>query len=252
MESRLILLTNDDGIESSALHLAAERLQKAGRVVVVAPRGEQSASSHRITLSHPVAVDRVRENWYAVDGTPVDCVYLAMAVLLEERPDVVVSGPNLGLNLGTDVFYSGTVAAALEGALRGAAGIALSAPRDAGRAAWTWACDAAVRLIRRGIRPGLAVSVNVPGEPPRGVRVCPLGRRTYPVEASACPSPKGRAFYWLGGTPLGTFEGATGPDAEAVRAGFASLTPLGLDLTNRAALDHFESLVAAAWRGDRE
>ena len=234
----LILLTNDDGITSPALQVAAEVLSEFGRVVVVAPTGEQSACSHRITLDRPVSVNRVGESWYSVDGTPVDCVYLAMATLLDEMPAAVVSGPNRGLNLGTDVFYSGTVAAALEGALRGTTGIALSAPRDAGPEVWGTAARLAGRILVAGIRRGVAVNLNLPTEPvpPRGIRVCGLGVRHYPVEAVPCPSPKGRAFYWLGGSPLGTFEGAEGPDAEAVESGYVSATPLGLDLTDQDAL----------------
>ncbi len=231
----LILLTNDDGIAADSLAVAASVLSQNADVVVVAPSGEQSAASHRITLSGPIRVTCLREGWYAVDGSPADCVYLAAAVLDGGIvPDLVVSGPNRGLNLGTDVFYSGTVAGAMEGALRGFPAIALSAPRMAGESHWKQAARLAYEMWRildwSGLRE-VTVNVNLPEGPIKGLRWTAMGRRHYPLEAKICSDPFGRTYYWIGGQGLGTYEGAQGEDAQAVRDGFVSASFIGLDLT---------------------
>ena len=231
----LILLTNDDGIASEALAAAASVLSRDADLVVVAPATEQSATSHRITLTGPIQVRKLDEGWYAVHGSPADCVYLAAAVLDGGIvPDLVVSGPNRGLNLGTDVFYSGTVAAAMEGALRGFPAISLSAPRRSTREHWTLAAELALEIWKSlnwaELGP-VTVNVNLPEEPARGLRWTAMGRRHYPLEATACSDPFGRTYYWIGGQGLGTYEGAEGEDAEAVREGFASASLIGVDLT---------------------
>ncbi|MCD6498017.1 MAG: 5'/3'-nucleotidase SurE [Deltaproteobacteria bacterium] len=233
----LILLTNDDGIRSEALDVTREVLGSVGRVVIVAPDGQRSASGHSITLGRCVSVTEKGEDRFALSGTPVDCVYLACATLLPRIPDLVVSGVNLGLNVGTDVFYSGTVSAAVEGAIRGSVGIALSSTRFAGPEQWKAAARFTVALFRRlGDRKGDAYNVNVPEGSISGYRWTALGSRRYPLEATRCEDPWKRSHYWLGGDGLGTYEGAVGPDVDALQQGFISVSPMHLDLTSYSRL----------------
>ena len=228
----LILLTNDDGIDTEAIEVTRQTLTSLGRVVVVAPEGQRSAVGHSITLGRCVTVTEKGEDRFAISGTPVDCVYLACATLLPRLPDLVVSGVNLGLNIGTDVFYSGTVSGAIEGAIRGSLGIALSSTRFAGPDQWSAAARFAITLYRRLVgRRGEAYNVNVPQGPIKGYRWTSLGTRRYPLEATRCEDPWKRSHYWLGGDGLGTFQGAVGPDVDALQQGFIAVSPMRLDLT---------------------
>ncbi len=234
-----ILVTNDDGITSGALYLLRQELQDLGRVFIVAPDRDQSATSHSLTLYRPMRIDRPEPDVFAVDGTPTDCVLIAAHGLLEEPIDLVVSGVNRGPNMGDDVFYSGTVAAAIEGAMQGVPGIAVSLAAS-GRADFQYACQFTRRLVgtvlARGLPPKCVLNVNVPQlkvDEIKGVRVTRLGKRTYQDSLIERTDPRGRAYYWIGGdAPI--WEPEAGSDFLAVDEGFVSVTPLHLDLTDNA------------------
>ncbi len=253
-----ILLTNDDGIFSEGLKLLAEALAGLAEVIVVAPDREQSASSHSLTLNRPLRMQCIREHWYAVDGTPTDCVNLAVQGLLkEEPPDLVVSGINFGLNLGGDVTYSGTVSAAFEASMHKLPGIAFSqevgegSPRRGAngttprrgtsetspfRAAAELAREVVAVLIADELPADLLLNVNFPTGAPLGVRWTRLGRRSYKQTVVEKLDPKGRKYYWIAGTP--EWEHGTGTDYEALMAGYVSVTPLHLDLTDYPGLEN--------------
>src|SRR5690349_15119260 len=236
-ERPLILLTNDDGAGAPGIAAAREVLSELGDVIVAAPDRERSASSHSISLDRPLRVDDVGEGIFAIDGTPVDCVYLALLHLVPRRPALVVSGINNGYNLGSDVFYSGTVAGAVEAALRGVPAIAVSLerrrPQDFSHAAGFLAALAA-EVVRRGegaLPERSLLSVNVPPGPISGYQVTFLGRRVYRDQVDVREDLRGRAYYWIGG-PEESATDLPGSDLTAVRSGLVSVTPLGLDLTH--------------------
>jgi 5'-nucleotidase len=234
----LILLSNDDGYSSAGIRAMRAALQSAGaQVVVVAPESEQSASSHALSLHGPLRLRRVEPDIFALDGTPADCVYVALHAgtrLLARRPDVVVSGINHGMNLGQDAFYSGTVAAAREGAFRGIPAIATSAHASVDLAA---AAELSVRIafaIPRTPRvPGPLLNVNIPGDWNGGVRATRLGSRIYDEVVDFRRDPRGREYLWLGG-PGVRHERDPGTDTDAYDDAVASITPLVLDLTSTA------------------
>ena len=237
MKKPLVLITNDDGVLAPGIRAVADALRDFAEVVVAAPDRERSAASHSISLDRPLRVDEVEPGTYSIDGTPVDCVYLALLHLVPRKPALVVSGINNGFNLGSDVFYSGTVAGAVEGALRGVPAIAVSLerrrPQDFSHAA-RFLGALAGEMIRRG--PGALpdaslLSVNVPGGELRGYRVTFLGRRVYRDQVDVRQDLRGRSYYWIGG-PEESATDLPGSDLDAVRAGLASITPLGLDLTH--------------------
>lgn len=233
----LILITNDDGVDAPGLAAAAHALAELGEIIVVAPDRERSAASHSMSLDRPLRVDELRPGWHAVDGTPVDCVYLGILHLLPRRAALVVSGINDGYNLGSDVFYSGTVAGAVEGALRGVPSIAVSLerhrPHDFGSAAAFLHALAAETLSRgEGAMPEHTIlSVNLPHGSLRGYQVTFLGRRVYRDQVEARQDLRGRSYYWIGG-PEENATDLPGSDCAAVQAGLASVTPLALDLTH--------------------
>lgn len=234
----LLLLCNDDGVHAAGLAALAAALRAVAEVFVVAPEREQSASSHRITLSRPLRHRDLGGNVHTVDGTPADCIYVAlnMTGLLPRRPDAVISGINHGLNLGMDVVYSGTVAAAREGALRGLRALAISAENGAN---FSDVAECAVTLVQRllalptPLGGPVLLNVNHPRERPRGVRVAHLGRREYQDVVEARVDPRGRSYYWIGG-PVSAHDGAADADTTAIDQGFVSITPLALELTNAA------------------
>ena len=236
-----ILVTNDDGIFSEGLKLLAEALAELGEVVVVAPDREQSASSHSLTLNRPLRIQKVRDHWFAIDGTPTDCVNLAVQGLLkEEPPDLVVSGINFGLNMGDDVTYSGTVSATFEASLHGLPGLAFSQEIEEGfsfETAAGVARDLVSALTDGGNQnlPGdLLLNVNLPAGPPKGLRWSRLGKRHYQQTVVEKTDPKGRKYYWIAGTPQ--WEREEGTDHDALVSGFVTVTPLHLDLTDYPAL----------------
>ncbi|HEV7669999.1 MAG TPA: 5'/3'-nucleotidase SurE [Thermoanaerobaculia bacterium] len=243
--SKRILVTNDDGVFSEGIKLLAKALSDLGEVVVVAPDREQSATGHALTLSRPLRMTKLEPNWYAVDGTPTDCVNLALLHLLkDQKPDLVCSGINFGLNLGDDVTYSGTVSATFEGTLLGVPSLAFSQEVAEG-----FSFEPAARFARRlaalvlaetTLPEDLILNVNVPAGAIRGVSFSRLGRRTYQQTVVEKLDPRGRKYYWIAGTPK--WKPETGTDFEAISAGRISITPLHLDLTYYPGLDTFAPL----------
>ena len=242
-----ILLTNDDGIHAEGLRAAAEALAEIADVVVVAPDREQSACGHSLTLNRPLRIDEVRPGQFAVDGTPTDCVNLAVHWMLRDQPvDLVVSGINYGLNLGDDVTYSGTVSAALEAHLLGLPAIAFSQQIN-GETSFPRSAKVAATLVRGLLEHGLPeralFNVNLPAPVPTGVRFTRLARRVYEQVVSERGDPRGRRYFWIGGEP----RWEEGPDCDhaAVTAGLVSITPLRLDLTDYRALEEQSGFVGA-------
>ena len=236
----ILLITNDDGIFAPALQQLREALAPLGRVVTVAPDRDQSATSHSLTLHRPFRIQRHEQDVYSVDGTPTDCVVTAWYGLLDALPDLVVSGINHGPNMGEDVFYSGTVAAAIEGTLQGAPSIAVSlVTRE--RTDFVEPAAFVGRLVRqvieRGLGPRRLLNVNIPHRPwseVRGVRVTRLGSRVYRDTLVRKVDPRGRDYYWIGGQDP-VWESVEGTDFHAVEQGAISVTPLRLDLTDETA-----------------
>jgi 5'-nucleotidase len=240
-----ILVTNDDGVRSKGIQALAEALAPLGEVVVVAPAREASAIGHALTLHHPLRLEHVRDSTYALDGTPTDCVNIAVAAVLRGLPDLVVSGINKGLNVGDDVTYSGTVSGALEGALLGVPAIAVSLQQgpgdwDFGHAARI-ARDVAERVLRSGLPSRTFLNVNVPRLAPTGIRQTVQGKRNHTTTVTERHDPRGRAYYWIGeGEDQWIPNGNS--DYEAVRAGYVSVTPLQSDLTAHDAAEFVKSL----------
>lgn len=240
-----ILLSNDDGVTAAGLAALREALEPLGEVTVVAPDREQSGASRSLTLERPLRVRRMNGNVFSVDGTPTDCVLLAVRGIpgvVRVEPDLIVSGINHGPNLGDDVTYSGTVAAAAEGCLMGIPSMAVSLASWEARdfsAASRVVRSFVSRLAVRPLPPGTLLNVNVPGLPfeeLRGVRTTRLGRRIYPDVIVAQQDPRGKPCYWIGGDKP-SWRPGEGTDFEAVEAGFVSVTPLHLDLTHHEMID---------------
>ena len=248
----LILVSNDDGIHSEGIVALADALAGLGEVVVVAPDRERSAVSHSLTLHRPLRVERLGPARYAVDGTPTDCVNLAVNGILQRRPALVVSGINKGANLGDDVTYSGTVSAVMEGTLLGVPSVAISLlGRDGFRfdLAAAFAGRLAAWVIERGLPADTLLNVNVPAPgngtdahaEARGFALTRMGRRRYGDAIVEKVDPRGKKYYWIGGEEL-EFEDAEGTDFHAVSQGLISVTPIHLDLTNYKSFDALRAL----------
>ncbi len=229
-----ILVTNDDGYTSEGIQVLADTLESLGEVWVVAPNREQSAVSHALTLHRPLRIERLGRHRFAVDGTPTDCVTLAVGSLMADSPpDIVVSGINFGVNMGVDVHYSGTVSAAFEGVILGVPGIAVSQQVGEGfsfHPAADFARRVAAWVLENGLPPSTLLNVNCPVGRPRGVRLTRLGNRRYTEGVIAAEDPRGRPIFWIGGgEPL--WEAVPGTDFPTVHGGYISVTPLHLDMT---------------------
>lgn len=237
----LILLTNDDGIHSAGLQALAEHLQPLGRIVTVAPDRERSAIGHALTLHAPLRAEEITKDRWAVSGTPTDAVSLALGCLLKEKPDLVVSGINKGGNMGDDLTYSGTVAAAMEATLMGVPAIAVSLSAktfkfdDFANAARI-SRQLAETVLKHGLPADTFLNVNVPDRKPLGIRLTRQGKRIYEDAVVESRDPRGRSYYWIGAGELG-FQNLDGTDFHAVQNGYVSVTPLHLDLTNYAAME---------------
>ena len=246
-----ILVSNDDGILAQGLAVLADVCRTIGRVTVVAPDREQSGASHALTLSRPIRAERHPDGAYQVDGTPTDCVLLALGALLaDEKPDFVVSGINHGPNMGEDVLYSGTVAAAMEGLSLGIPGIAVSFAGNrleresllAGQRDWL------IRLLkhataRKDFPKETLLNINLPPVPAddiKGIRVTTLGRRVFSDSLTEMRDPWNRKMYWIGGGEV-TWSGGEDSDFRAVQDGYISVTPLHVDLTNYKLLEAVKS-----------
>jgi 5'-nucleotidase len=231
-----ILLSNDDGYHAAGLAALARYLRDLAELVIVAPDRNQSGSSHSLTLDNPLRVGRTEAGIYFVNGTPTDCVHLAITGLLKDEPDMVISGVNHGANLGDDVLYSGTVAAAIEGRFLGLPAMAVSLVSDDSDNLDTAARTAAVLLQRLQQQPLPAdtiLNVNVPDRPwdeLAGFQATRLGFRHRSEAVVPQSDPKGRTVYWVG--PAGGGQDAgPGTDFHAIEQGFVSVTPLQVDLT---------------------
>jgi 5'-nucleotidase len=237
----LILITNDDGIHSAGLQALADELQSIGRVAVAAPDRERSAIGHALTLHAPLRAEEIAKDRWAVSGTPTDAVSLGIQGLLKMKPDLVVSGINKGSNMGDDLTYSGTVAAAMEATLMGVPSMAISLAgqkfkyddfKDAARVAK----QLADTILEHGLPADTFINVNVPETPPKGVLITRQGKRVYEDAVVENRDPRGRSYYWIGAGELG-FQDLEGTDFHALHRGYVSVTPLHLDLTNYAAID---------------
>ena len=232
-----ILLSNDDGYFAPGLEHLAAALAPHADIVVVAPERDRSGASNSLTLDRPLSVRRAPNGFRFVNGTPTDCVHLAVTGLLDELPDMVISGINLGANMGDDTIYSGTVAAATEGFLLGVPSVAISLASKTA-AHFETAAGVAVDLVerhrRRSAGPWL-LNVNVPDIPPnevRGYRITRLGRRHKAENVIKMQSPRGETVYWVGAAGAASDSGE-GTDFHAIESHYVSITPLQIDLTNR-------------------
>ncbi|MBI3402678.1 MAG: 5'/3'-nucleotidase SurE [Acidobacteria bacterium] len=245
---RRILVTNDDGYRSEGIHALALALRELGAVTIVAPTQEASAIGHALTLRRPLRLEEIDEaddRTYAVDGTPTDCVNVAVAHIFKGLPDLVVSGINKGWNLGDDITYSGTVAGALEGALLGIPAVAISLRQTRGDYDFTYAARAATVMagaILQHPLPGRTfLNLNVPKGQPKGYRVTVQAKRNHVTSVAERHDPKGRAYYWIE-EGQNDWEPHDRSDYQAVRDGYVSVTPLHPDLTAHAALSAVEGL----------
>src|SRR5438093_2205936 len=240
-----ILVTNDDGYRSEGIRALAKALSELGSVTIVAPVLEASAIGHALTLRHPLRLEAVEEHTYAVDGTPTDCVNIAVTHGFKGLPSLVVSGINKGWNLGDDVTYSGTVAGALEGALLGIPAIAVSLRQTRGDYDFTYASRAAAALaqgiLRRPLPARTFLNINVPKGQPKGYRVTVQAKRNHVTSVSERHDPKGRPYYWIE-EGQNEWQPHDRSDYQAVRDGFISVTPLHPDLTSYDALAAVEAL----------
>lgn len=228
-----ILVTNDDGYFSEGIDALARALESVGDVTVVAPASEQSATAHSLTLTRPLRVREIAPRRYSVDGTPTDCVMLALTRILPQRPDIVVSGINHGANLGDDVTYSGTVAGAFEAAIFGLPGIAVSLVTREGdfRPAADFAADLTRQVLREGLPKGTILNVNVPPGDVRGVRFTRMGKAAAESEIIDGVDPRGKKYYWIGVQKL-SWKDDPDSDYGAIEDGLVSITPLRTDLTD--------------------
>jgi 5'-nucleotidase len=246
-----ILLTNDDGIFADGIYALYQEMKALGEVIAIAPASEQSAVGHSITLWSPLRINQVNRHGeffgYAVNGTPADCVKLAVHAILDQRPDVIVSGINLGANVGTAVIYSGTVSAATEGTILGIPSIAISlatwSKPDFGFAA-RFARKLAAKVLNNGLPPGTLLNVNVPAIPDdeiAGVEVTCNSNSRFEDIFEKRLDPRKRVYYWSAGVEQ-TYDLREGTDSAALQANKVSVTPIRFDMTA-----HTELETIAAW-----
>ena len=243
-----ILVTNDDGVHSEGIRLLADALMHLGEVTVVAPIQEASAIGHALTLRRPLRIEAVREGWSAIDGTPTDCVNVAITHILKGMPDLIVSGINKGWNLGDDITYSGTVSGALEGALLGIPSIAVSAERVKDDAEFGPSAQAAATVaqmvLERGMPKFTFLNINVPSGINKGFRVTVQAKRNHITVVSERIDPRHRPYYWIE-EGENEWEPHDRSDYQAVRDGYISITPLQPDMTAYDALKYVEGLPLA-------
>ncbi len=238
-----ILLTNDDGYFAEGINALFRELSKSHDVVLVAPDREQSASSHSLTVNRPLRMHQIGKNRYTTDGTPTDCVMLALHVVYKtRRPDMIISGINHGGNMADDVTYSGTVAAAIEGAILRIPSIAMSMANYEPGMSCRLAARFASRLVKLhpqfGLDSSTFLNINFPansGKPYRSYEFTGQGFRQFKDVVSQKKDPKGRSYYWIGGKPVWT--SSRGSDFDAVRRGIVSICPMKLDFTDHRELE---------------
>lgn len=247
-----ILLSNDDGIHAPGIKILYEELCKIGSVTVVAPLEEKSTTGHSLTIHKPLRIIPMGKNFFGVNGSPADCVYLGMRQILKKMPDLVVSGINRGANLGQDVYYSGTVSAAREACIYGVPALAVSLVVDYRHFKseeefhYRTAAKAAVRVLQKGLHKVLPqyslLNLNVPDVPfkkLKGLQITRQGFRYYSGKILRRKDHRGRFYYWIGGEYQG-YNKEEGSDCYMAASGFVSLTPMRLDLTDHASLVRFE------------
>ena len=242
---RRILVTNDDGVHSEGIKALADALRHLGEVTVVAPIQEASAIGHALTLRRPLRIDTVGDNIFAVDGTPTDCINIAITHVLKDKPDLIVSGINKGWNLGDDVTYSGTVSGALEGALLSIPSIAVSAQRVRDEAEFGPSAEAAAMIaaavLERGLPKFTLLNINVPRGKNKGFKATVQAKRNHITVVSERMDPRHKAYYWIE-EGENEWEPHDRSDYQAVRDGYVSITPLQPDMTAHDALKYVESL----------
>jgi len=245
-----ILITNDDGISSPGIKALEKALKPLGNVYIVAPEREQSAVGHALTLHRPLRSENIGRNKYYINGTPTDCVIIAVSKLLPVKPDIIISGINNGGNLGDDITYSGTVAAAIEGTLLGIPSIAISLVTDYKngdglrrsasqlKIAADYLKETAMKVLDKGLPYDTLLNINIPGtEKIKGVKVTKQGKRVYDNSIQELRDPRGKECFWIGGG-IPQWEAGGNTDLEAVNSGYISVTPVHLDLTNYDALNY--------------
>ncbi|MFZ1700680.1 MAG: 5'/3'-nucleotidase SurE [Pyrinomonadaceae bacterium] len=245
LERPRILITNDDGYHADGIIALEEALREVGDVYVVAPESEMSGASHSLTLARPLRIRQLDERHWTVDGTPTDCVTLALNQILapDLRPTICCSGINPGANLGDDATYSGTVAGALEATILGVPGLAFSLVgyRDH---YFNESARIAVEITRKalaeGIPDGTLLNVNIPKGTPKGIRVTKQGFKSARPVISEHIDPRGKLYYWIGEERSG-FRAEGGTDFEAIDEGYVSVTPMRSDLTNHLAIDELKN-----------
>jgi 5'-nucleotidase len=232
-----ILITNDDGIFSPGIKALALCLKEIGEVIVIAPDREKSATSQSLTITRPLKVIKINSNKYTIDGTPTDCIAIGIKKILNIKPDLIVSGINLGGNLGDDINYSGTVAAAKEGTLLGIPSFAISiaAQKDyIFEAAMEAAPKIALEILKNGLPPNTLLNVNLPLTTPdkiKGIKYTKQGKRIYNNSIMETFDPWGKPFFWIGGG-IPSWDGGDDSDYYAITNNYISITPLQLDMTN--------------------
>ncbi|MEK7812736.1 MAG: 5'/3'-nucleotidase SurE [Candidatus Desantisbacteria bacterium] len=243
-----ILITNDDGIHSQGLSVLKAALSSIARVMMIAPDRERSATGHSLTLTHPVRVEEIGEDMFVTDGTPADCVNIGIMGLLSIKPDMIVSGINPAPNLGDDVTYSGTVAAAMEGTLLGIPSFAVSI-NGSNNLCLESAGMAAVKIAqlieKHGLPEGTFLNVNVPNlssEQINGMVITRQGKRAYREELLKRVDPRGKIYYWIGSKGV-IDQQEQGTDVNAISENMISITPLHLDLTDYRAMQYLENWV---------
>lgn len=235
--NHLILLTNDDGFFSKGINVLAQHLEDISSVFIVAPDREKSATSLALTLHRPLRVQRIKEDVFAVDGTPADCIYLAVKKLLPRKPDLIISGLNQGPNLGQqDISYSGTVAGAIQGTFLQIPSVAISLlPDNRGKYYFDFSAQFASRtaesILKNKLPDGVTVNINIPPPPVKGIKITKLGQKMYDPEIIEKKDPKNKSYYWIGpGNPKALREKDS--DVMVVKDGYISLTLLHTDLTD--------------------
>jgi 5'-nucleotidase len=241
-----ILVTNDDGVTSDGIRALANALEPLGEITIVAPQLEASAIGHALTLRRPLRLERVAERIYSVDGTPTDCVNIAITKVLGAPPDLVVSGINKGYNLGDDVTYSGTVAGALEGALLGIPSIAVSLERTRDRTfdfrqSAAAAASVASAVLQQGLPARTFLNLNVPRTRAKGIRITVQAKRNHVTSVAESIDPRGQPYYWIE-EGQSDWDPHDRSDYQAVRDGYVSVTPLQPDMTAHDALSFIEGL----------
>ena len=245
-----ILLSNDDGIHAIGLNLLAKALAPLGKITVVAPHRNRSASSNSLTLERPIRANTITKNWYSVDGTPTDCVHLGITGLITDEPNIVVAGINAGANLGDDVIYSGTVAAAIEGRFLGLPSVAISVAssqplylEDAAQVSY----ELISTLVSTDLPNDVIININIPNLPKeelRGIQTTRLGNRHKAEPVIKSEDPRGKPIYWVGAAGSEQDAGP-GTDFHAIKNGFVSVSPMYLDLT------HYDAMQSVAkWVSD--